>query len=86
MVEDAAGAGEIGEEFFLGAEFRGMGEERAAGPADGMLDGEQFVVKDVFDGNLDQPRHLTATRFLRQSRQIVGNKVSSSDVFRLGFL
>ena len=52
MIEDAAGAGEIGEEFFFGAEFGGMGEEAAAGAAGGMFDVEHFVVQDVFDGDL----------------------------------
>lgn len=52
VVEDAAGAGEIGEEFFFCAEFGGMGEEAAAGTARGMLDVEHFVVEDVFDGDL----------------------------------
>lgn len=52
VVEDAAGAGEIGEEFFFGAEFGGMGEEAAAGAARGMFDVEHLVVEDVLDGDL----------------------------------
>jgi hypothetical protein len=52
VVEDAAGAVEIGEEFFFGAEFGGMGDEAAAGAAGGMFDVEHFVVEDVFDGDL----------------------------------
>lgn len=52
VVEDAAGTGEIGEEFFFGAEFGGMGEEAAAGAAGGMLDVEHFVVEDVLDSDL----------------------------------
>ena len=52
MIENTTRAGEIGEEFFFGAEFGGMGDEAAAGAARGMLDVEHFVVEDVFDGNL----------------------------------
>jgi hypothetical protein len=47
-----AGAGEIGEAFFFGAKFRGVGEKGAAGAAGGMLDVEHFVVEDVLDGEL----------------------------------
>jgi len=49
-VEGATGAGEVGEAFFFGAEFRGMGNEAAAGAAGGMLDVKHLVEKDVFDG------------------------------------
>ena len=52
VVEDAAGAGEIGEEFFFGAEFGGMGEEAAAGASRGMFDVKHLVVEDVLDGDL----------------------------------
>src|SRR6266436_3355294 len=52
VVEDAAGAAEIGEEFFFGAEFAGMGYEATAGAACGVFDVEHFVIEDVFDGNL----------------------------------
>jgi len=52
VVEDAAGADEIGEEFFFGAEFGGMRNEAATGAARGMFDMEHFVVEDVFDGDL----------------------------------
>jgi hypothetical protein len=33
-----------------------------------MLDVEHFAVEDIFEGDLDQQRLLTGTRFLRQSR------------------
>lgn len=52
VVEDAAGAGEICEEFFFGAELGGMRDETAAGAAGGVFDMEHFVVEDVFDGDL----------------------------------
>lgn len=52
MIEDAAGAVEIGEEFFFGAELRGMGEQAAAGAARGVFDVEHFVIEHVFDGDL----------------------------------
>ncbi len=52
VVEDAAGAGEVVEEFFFGAEFGGMGDEAAAGAARGMLHVEHLMVEDVFDGDL----------------------------------
>jgi hypothetical protein len=51
VIEDAAGAGEIGEEFFFGAEFAGMGDEAAARPARRMFYVEHFVIEDVLDGN-----------------------------------
>jgi len=51
VIEDAAGAGEIGEEFFFGAKFGGMGDEAAARPASGMFYVEHFVIEDVLDGN-----------------------------------
>jgi hypothetical protein len=52
VVEDAPGAGEIGEEFFFGAEFGRMGDKAATGAACGMFDVEHLVVEDVFDGDL----------------------------------
>lgn len=52
VVEDAAGANEIGEEFFFGAELGGVGDEAATRAARGMLHVEHFVVEDVFDGHL----------------------------------
>ncbi len=52
MIENTPGAGEIGEEFFFGAEFRGMGDETAAGAARGMFDVEHLMVEDVLDGDL----------------------------------
>jgi len=51
VIEDAAGSGEIGEEFFFGAEFGGMGDEAAARTARRMFYVEHFVVEDVLDGN-----------------------------------
>src|SRR5882757_9249949 len=51
-VEKAAGAVEIGEEFFFGAEFAGVGDKRATGAACGMFDVKHFVVEDVFDDEL----------------------------------
>src|ERR1700676_3297032 len=50
MVEDAAGAREIGEEFFFGAEFAGVRDQSAAGAPRGMLDVQHLVVQNVFDG------------------------------------
>jgi len=58
VVEDTAGAGEIGEEFFFGAEFGGMGNKAAARPSSGMLDVEHFVIEDVFDGHLRYARMI----------------------------
>jgi len=52
VVEDSPRASEIGEEFFFGAEFGGMGDEAATGAARGMLDVEHFVIEHVFDGDL----------------------------------
>src|SRR5271167_184029 len=60
VVEDAAGAGEIGETFFFGAEFGGMGDETAAGAARGVFDVEHFVVEDVFDRDLRDARMIHA--------------------------
>ena len=51
-VEEAAGAFELGEEFFFGAEFAGVRDKRAAGAARGMFDVKHFVVEDVFDDEL----------------------------------
>ena len=51
-VEDFAGAGEMGELFFFGAEFGRVRDERAAGAARRMFDVEHFVVEDVLDGAL----------------------------------
>ena len=51
-VEEFAGLGEMGKEFFFGAKFGGMGDETAAGAASGMFDVEHFVVENVFDGDL----------------------------------
>jgi len=68
VVEDSPRAGEIGEEFFFGAEFGGIGYEAAARATGAMLDVEHFAVEDIFEGDLDQQRLLTGTRFLRQSR------------------
>jgi len=51
-VEDFAGAVELGELFFFGAEFGRMGDERAAGAARRMFDVQHFVVEDVLDGAL----------------------------------
>jgi hypothetical protein len=49
-IQGAAGAVEVGEEFFFGAEFAGVRDEAAPGPARGMLDVKHLVVEDVFDG------------------------------------
>ena len=50
----------MGEEFFFGAEFAGVGDERAAGAARGMFDVEHFVVEDVFDDELRDERMIHA--------------------------
>jgi hypothetical protein len=60
VVEDAAGAIEVGEELFFGAEFGRMGDEAAAGTACGVFDMQHFVVEDVFDGNLRNARMIHA--------------------------
>lgn len=52
MVEDTAGADEVGEELFFGAEFGRVGDKAAAGAAGRMLDVKHFVVENVFDGDL----------------------------------
>jgi hypothetical protein len=52
VIEVAAGAGEIGKEFFFAAEFGGMGDEAAAGAARRVFYVEHFVVEDVLDGDL----------------------------------
>jgi hypothetical protein len=59
-VEETAGAVEFWEEFFLGAEFAGVGDERAAGAARGMFDVEHFVVEDIFDDELRDKRMIHA--------------------------
>ena len=51
-VEEAASPVEFGEEFFFGAEFAGVGDERAAGAARGMFYVEHFVVEDILDDEL----------------------------------
>ena len=50
MVEDFAGLVELGELFFVGAEFWGVGDQGAAGAVGGVLHVEHFVVEDVFYG------------------------------------
>ena len=52
VVQDFAGLLELGELLFLGAEFGGVGDQRAAGTARRMFDVEHFVVEDVLDGTL----------------------------------
>ena len=52
VVQGFAGLVELGELFFFGAEFGGMGDQRAAGAAGGVLDVEHLVVEDVFYGAL----------------------------------
>jgi len=52
VVQGFAGLVELGELFFLGAEFWGVGDQGAAGAAGGVFDVEHFVVEDVFDGAL----------------------------------
>lgn len=52
MVQDFAGLVELGELFFFGAEFWGVGDQGAAGAAGGMFDMEHLVVEDVFYGAL----------------------------------
>jgi hypothetical protein len=59
-VEEAAGAFELREEFFFGAEFAGMGDKRTAGAASGMFDVKHFVVEDVFDDELRDERMIHA--------------------------
>ena len=59
-VEEAACAVEIGEEFFFGAEFAGVGDERTAGAARGMFDVKHFVVEDIFDDELRDERMIHA--------------------------
>lgn len=52
VVEDFARQGELIEAFFFGAKFGGMGNERAAGAARGMLDVQHLVKQDVLDDKL----------------------------------
>lgn len=52
VVQDFAGLVELGELFFFGAEFWGVGDQGAAGAAGGVLDVEHLVVEDVFYGAL----------------------------------
>jgi len=59
-VKEAAGAVEVGEEFFFGAEFAGVRDKRAAGAARGMFDVKHFVVEDVFDNELRDKRMIHA--------------------------
>src|SRR5882724_12526321 len=59
-VEEAAGAFELGEEFFFGAEFAGMGDKRTAGAARGMFDVKHFVIEDIFDDELRDERMIHA--------------------------
>ncbi len=56
VIEDAAGASEIGEKFFFGAEFWRMGNQAAAGTSRGMFHVEHFVIEDVLDGDLRDSR------------------------------
>src|ERR1700676_5052463 len=58
MVENSAGAVEVGEEFFFGAEFGGMRDQAAAGTAGRMFDVEHLMVEDVFDGDLRNGRMI----------------------------
>ena len=41
---------ELGELFFFGAEFWGVGDQGASGAAGGVFDMEHFVVEDIFYG------------------------------------
>jgi hypothetical protein len=50
VVEDFAGLVELGELFFFGAEFWGVGDQGAAGATGGVLDVKHLVVEDVFYG------------------------------------
>jgi len=59
-VEEAAGAFELGEEFFFGAEFAGVRDERTASAARGMFDVKHFVVEDIFDDELRDERMIHA--------------------------
>ena len=59
-VEEAAGTFELGEQFFFGTEFAGVGDERTAGATRGMFDVEHFVIKDVFDDELRNMRVIHA--------------------------
>jgi hypothetical protein len=56
-VEDFTGAVELVESFFFGAEFGGVGDQRAAGAARRVLHVQHFVIEDVFDSAL---RHIGA--------------------------
>ena len=49
-VQGFASAVEVCELFFFGAEFGGVGDQRATGAASGVLDVEHLVVEDVFNG------------------------------------
>jgi hypothetical protein len=50
MVQDFAGAVELGEALFFFAEFAGMGNEAAPRAAGGVLDVEHLVKQNVLDG------------------------------------
>jgi len=59
-IQEAAGAFELGEEFFFGAEFAGVGNKRTTGAARGMFDVKHFVVEDIFDDELRDERMIHA--------------------------
>ena len=50
VVQGFAGLVKLGELFFFGAEFWGVGDQGTAGAARGMFDVEHLVVEDVFHG------------------------------------
>ena len=50
VVQDFAGAVEVGEEFFFLAEFAGVGDQAAAGAAGGVLDVQHLMIQDVLHG------------------------------------